>query len=208
MEINYKFKTKPYAHQLKALKKSWRKHEYAYFMEMGTGKSKVLIDNIAILYDKGVINSAIIIAPKGVYRNWLEKEIPAHMPDHVEYKTAIWNPAPNKKQKKDLIELFEPCYELKILIINVEAFSTKKGVAYVDKFIMGNLCLMAVDESTTIKNPKAQRTKNLIKLAVNTKYRRILTGFPVTRSPLDLYSQCAFLNTHLLGYGSFYSFQN
>ena len=51
MEINYKFKTKPYAHQLQALKKSWKKHEYAYFMEMGTGKSKVLIDNIAILYN-------------------------------------------------------------------------------------------------------------------------------------------------------------
>ena len=206
--MQYKFKTKPYKHQLKALEKSWRKKEYAYFMEMGTGKSKVLIDNIAMLYDKGVINSAIIVAPKGVYRNWLEKEIPTHMPEHIEYKTAIWNPAPNKKQKKDLVELFESCYELKILIINVEAFSTKKGVAYVSRFILGNLCMMAVDESTTIKNPKAQRTKNLIKLAVNTKYRRILTGFPVTRSPLDLYSQCAFLNTHLLGYGSYYSFQN
>ena len=77
MEIKYKFKTKPYEHQLKALQKSWRKHEYAYFMEMGTGKSKVLIDNIALLYDKGAINSAIIVAPKGVYRNWLEKEIPS-----------------------------------------------------------------------------------------------------------------------------------
>jgi len=208
MEIKYKFKTKPYEHQLKALQKSWRKHEYAYFMEMGTGKSKVLIDNIAVLYDKGAINSAIIVAPKGVYRNWLEKEIPSHMPDHVEYKMAIWNPAPNKKQKKDLVELFEPCYELKILIINVEAFSTKKGVTFVEKFILGSNALIAVDESTTIKNPKAQRTKNLIKLAINTKYRRILTGFPVTRSPLDLYSQCAFLNTHLLGYGSYYSFQN
>ena len=60
----------------------------------------------------------------------------------------------------------------------------------------------------TIKNPKAQRTKNLLKLAINTKYRRILTGFPVTQSPLDLYSQSAFLSTQLLGYSSFYSFQN
>ena len=208
MNVNHIIKTKPYKHQLDALDKAKDMGLFGFFMEMGTGKSKVLIDNIALLYDKDAINSAIIVAPKGVYRNWLEKEIPTHMPDHVEYKMAIWNPAPNKKQKKDLVDLFEPCFELKILIVNVEAFSTKKGVTFVEKFIRSSNTLIAVDESTTIKNPKAQRTKNLVKLAINTKYRRILTGFPVTRSPLDLYSQCAFLNTHLLGYGSYYSFQN
>ena len=47
--MNYKFKTKPYAHQLTALEKSWNKETYAYFMEMGTGKTKVLIDNAAML---------------------------------------------------------------------------------------------------------------------------------------------------------------
>jgi superfamily II DNA or RNA helicase len=50
---NYKFKTKPYEHQIKALELSWDKPYFAYFMEMGTGKSKVLIDNIAMLYDAG-----------------------------------------------------------------------------------------------------------------------------------------------------------
>ena len=44
--MNYKFKTKPYAHQLTALEKSWNKENFAYFMEMGTGKTKVLIDNL------------------------------------------------------------------------------------------------------------------------------------------------------------------
>jgi superfamily II DNA or RNA helicase len=92
--MKYKFKTKPYEHQLEALKRSWNKKEYAYFMEMGTGKSKVLIDNIAILYDKGGINAAVIVAPKGVYRNWSGKEIPFHMPDHVEKHVGVWNPAP------------------------------------------------------------------------------------------------------------------
>ena len=53
--MNYKFKTKPYKHQLKALEKSWEKSYFAYFMEMGTGKSKVLVDNLAMLYDKGKI---------------------------------------------------------------------------------------------------------------------------------------------------------
>ena len=50
--INYKFKTPPYAHQLKALEMSHNREVVAYFMEMGTGKSKVLLDNIAMLYDK------------------------------------------------------------------------------------------------------------------------------------------------------------
>ena len=206
--MQYKFKTEPYEHQLEALKRSWNKKEYAYFMEMGTGKSKVLIDNISVLYDKGGINAAVIVAPKGVYRNWSEKEIPTHMPEHVLRQIAVWNPAPTKAQKKSLTDLFLPSDDLKILIVNVEAFSTKKGVTFVEKFILNHNCLIAVDESTTIKNPKAQRTKNLLKLAVNTKYRRILTGFPVTQSPLDLYSQSAFLSDQLLGYTSFYSFQN
>ena len=58
--MNYKFKTKPYGHQITALEKSWDKEEYGYIMEMGTGKSKVLIDNIAMLYDKGKINGALL----------------------------------------------------------------------------------------------------------------------------------------------------
>ena len=53
--MNYKFKTKPYEHQLKALEMSWNKETFAYFMEMGTGKTKVLIDNMAMLYDKGCL---------------------------------------------------------------------------------------------------------------------------------------------------------
>ena len=88
--MKYKFKTEPYGHQLEALKRSWDKEEFAYFMEMGTGKSKVLIDNIAVLYDRGKINAAIIIAPKGVYENWSEREIPTHLPDHVIHRVGVW----------------------------------------------------------------------------------------------------------------------
>jgi superfamily II DNA or RNA helicase len=74
-KFDYKFKTKPYAHQKSALEKSWHKDDFAYFMEMGTGKSKVLVDNIAMLYNKGAIDAALIIAPKGVYRNWYSQEL-------------------------------------------------------------------------------------------------------------------------------------
>ena len=195
--MKYKFKTEPYGHQLEALKRSWDQEEFAYFMEMGTGKSKVLVDNIAVLYDRGAINAAVIVAPKGVYKNWSEREIPTHMPDHVLRHVGVWNPAPTKKAKAELTKLFEVTDKLKILIINVEAFSTKKGVTFVEKFLLTHNALVAVDESTTIKNPKAQRTKSLVKLATQGKYRRILTGFPVTQSPLDLFSQSEFLSPEL-----------
>ena len=97
----YKFKSKPFAHQLKALKMSWNKEVFAYFMEMGTGKSKVLIDNIAMLYDKGKINGALIIAPKGVYKTWMDEQIPDHLPDHIEKKLYYGKQMVVRKKKKN-----------------------------------------------------------------------------------------------------------
>jgi len=205
--INYKFKTKPYAHQLKALEKSWDKEVYAYFMEMGTGKSKVLIDNLAMLYDKGKVNGALIVAPKGVVGTWYNNELPTHLPDHIDKKIVLWQAMINKTQEKKLNTLFEPGEELHILIMNVEAFSTKKGVDFARKFLSCHSTLLAVDESTTIKNPGAKRTKNILGLSKYSKYRRILTGSPVTKSPLDLYTQCQFLDPWLLGHASYYGFR-
>ena len=179
--MNYKFKTRPYAHQLKALEMSWNKEVYAYFMEMGTGKSKVLLDNISMLYDKGKINGALIVAPKGVYKNWYDSEIPEHLVDHIEKKTVLWQANITAKQEQKLKSLFKPEVDLHILIMNVEALSTKKGLDFARKFLMSHQTLFAVDESTTIKNPKAKRTKNIVSLSTLGKYRRILTGSPVTK---------------------------
>ena len=205
--MNYKFKTKPYQHQLNALALSWERPYFAYFMEMGTGKSKVLIDNIAMLYDKGKINGALIIAPKGVIGTWYKDQIPNHMPDHVEYKAVMWQANINIKQQKKLDTLFETGEDLHILVMNVESFSTKKGIEFAYKFLSCHNTMMTIDESTTIKNPDAKRTKNICKLGPHAKYRRILTGSPITKSPLDLYKQCDFLAPELLGHSSYYSFR-
>ena len=202
--MHYKYKSKPFAHQDKALQMSWDKEVFAYFMEMGTGKSKVLIDNIAMLYNAGRINGALIVAPKGVYKNWYDQEIPNHMPDYVPKKMGLWRTDPNAK---DLKPMFSTGAELHILIMNVEAFSTKKGLQFAHKFLSSHDALMGVDESTTIKNPSAKRTKNILSLRSLTKYRRILTGSPVTKSPLDLFSQCNFLDPWLLDQSSYYSFR-
>ena len=206
--MKYKFKTKPYKHQLTALEKSWNKETFAYFMEMGTGKTKVLIDNAAMLYDKGKVDGVLIIAPKGVVKTWYEQEIPTHLPDHIENVSVLWQANITKTQQEKLDELFEPESVLHILTMNVEAFSTTKGTEFAHKFISCHNTLMVIDESTTIKNPSAKRTKIILKLSTEAKYRRIMTGSPVTKNPLDLYSQCEFLDPYLLDFTSFYAFRN
>ena len=207
---NYKFKTKPYDHQITALEKSWAAKTYALFMEMGTGKSKVLVDNIAMLYDKGAILGALIVAPKGVYKNWHDIEIPVHLPDHVNHSKVLWEPTNTKKKKLELDTLFDGKPELKFLIMNIEAFSTKKGLDFAHSFLnmLEGKALIGIDESTTIKNPTAKRTKSILKIGNLASYRRILTGSPVTKSPLDLYSQCEFLDPWHLGHSSYYSFRS
>jgi SNF2 family DNA or RNA helicase len=177
-------------------------------MEMGTGKTKVLIDNLAMLYDKGKVDGALIIAPKGVIKTWYEQELPTHLPNHIENVTVLWQSNITKTQQEKLDGLFETETSLHILIMNVEAFSTDKGVKFATKFLNSHRTLMAIDESTTIKTPAAKRTKNIIKLGKNSKYRRIMTGSPVTKNPLDLYSQCEFLDPYLLDFTSYYAFRN
>jgi len=206
--INYKFKTEPYAHQLKALERSCEEKYFAYFMEMGTGKSKVLIDNAAYLYNQGKINGLLLIAPKGVYKNWYEDQIPTHLPDYINKKVVLWKSSDKTLgQEKKINSVLQTGTELHVLIMNVEAFSYDFGKEFARRFLSCHNAMMAIDESTSIKTPGANRTKNILKLRDLAKYRRILTGSPVTNSPLDLFSQCEFLEPWLLKTDSFYDFR-
>ena len=205
--MNFKYKTSPYKHQQEALEKSFDKRNFAYFMEMGCGKSKVLIDNMAWLYENRHIDSAIIVAPKGVYLNWRDNEIPIHMPDHIDHEVYVWKANLNKKELEKLRGSVTERHQFRIILINVEAFATKKVLQYLEKVTHRSEFLLAVDESTTIKNIQAKRTKALIKFGEEAKYKRILTGAPVTKSPLDLYSQFGFLSRTILGFESYWSFQ-
>jgi len=207
--VNYNYKLKPFDHQITALERGWDRPEFGYFMEMGTGKSKVLLDNIGMLYLLGEINFALVIAPKGVYRNWVAKEIPEHMSDDIPHRVIRWVSSPNKTQQAEMRSVGEKFEGLTIFVMNVEAFSSVKGKTGGEWMAraFGRNGLIAVDESTTIKNPKAKRTKSLMRIAAAFKYKRLLTGSPITKSPMDIYSQCEFLRPGLLGYDSFYSFQ-
>ncbi len=209
MVVNYKYKLPPFNHQADALEYGWDRNEFGLFMEMGTGKSKVLIDNMGMLYQTGRINFALVIAPKGVYRNWVAKEIPEHMSDDIPHRVIRWVSGPNKKQTEEMRSVKDKFNGLTIFVMNVESFSSIKGKNAGEWMsrALGKNGLIAIDESTTIKNHKAKRTKALMKIAAGFKYRRLLTGSPITKSPMDIYSQCEFLRPGLLGYESYYAFQ-
>lgn len=206
---DYPFKTTPYEHQRTALNKGAYEEAYGYLMEMGTGKSKTLLDNIGVLYLSGHINFAVIFAPKGVYRNWVSKEIPEHFSDSIPHRVVRWVSSPNAAQLKEIRSVAQPFEGMTFFVMNIEALSTVKGLEALTwlgkKF--GGKGMIGVDESTTIKNMKAKRTKNLIKAGQLFAYRRILTGSPVTKAPLDIYAQAEFLGPRLLGHSSYYSFQ-
>jgi len=209
MDYKYNFKTKPYKHQETALNQGGQRKSFGYFMEMGTGKSKVLIDNIGMLYQQGEIDFALIIAPKGVYRNWVSKEIPEHMSDDVPVRVIRWVSGGNKAQQQEMRSVKDKFDGLTVFVMNVEAFSSLKGKQAGEWLsrAFGSKGLIAIDESTTIKNHQAKRTKSLTKIANGFKYKRLLTGSPITKSPLDIYSQADFLETGALGYDSYYAFQ-
>ena len=144
-----------------------------------------------------------------MYKNWYEDQIPTHLPDYINTKIVLWKSSDKSgEQTKKLNTLFQTGTDFHILIMNVEAFSYDFGKEFARRFLSSHNALMAIDESTSIKTPGANRTKNILKLRDLAKYRRILTGSPVTNSPLDLFTQCEFLGAWLLKTDSYYDFRS
>ena len=211
--MKYEYKTQPFRHQERVFNRSKSLRHYAFFLEMGTGKSKVTVDTMSYLYESGKIDTVLIVAPKGVYENWIKNEIPKHMPDRIEPLVVKWQPNFTKTFKEQMHQVATRSKrkdeKLHVLVMNVEALSTRKGIEVGTYYLSQNPDnLIIVDESTTIKNKDAERTKSIIKLGELGKYKRILTGSPVTKSPLDLFSQCKFLDPNILGFDSYYAFRN
>lgn len=188
---------------------------FALLMEMRTGKTKVTIDTAAWLYDHGKIDGLLIIAPKGNYRDWLnikkdgvrEGQVVEHMPAHIPFYATYWSSYQTKEVLARYKRLFWEGEDLHILVMNVEALSFSTGKEFARKFLATHTALMAIDESTTIKN-KSKRTDTALYLGGLAKYRRILTGRITTKNPLDLYHQCMFLDWSLLGFSSYFAFRN
>jgi len=204
---DFVFKNKPFKHQKEVFDASRDKEAFALLMEMGTGKTFVTLNTGAWVYAQGNIDAILVVAPNGVHRMWCD-QVAEHMPDYVHAQAAWYSSQPNKKEEEQLCSVLKSATGLKVVAMNIEAFATKKGVDFAKKFLLSFRSMMVIDESSTIKSPKAIRTKNLLKLSIHAKYRRILTGTPVTQGPLDLFTQFSFLDSHILKCQSFYAFRN
>ncbi len=202
------FKRKPRDYQLEDFERTKDLKVFALLYSMGLGKSKVTIDTALYLYGRGKIDSLVIIAPKGIHAKWAKEDFPNDIPSTLEYKVAVWRSG-NQKSIDECESLFNPGERLRILCMNIESLSTDKSPAekLLVKFLNTTNAMLVVDESDTIKNPDAKRTKRLLKLGDKACYKRILTGTPINNSVFDLYSQFTFLDTDIFGQ-SFTSFKH
>lgn len=205
--MDYEFKTPPFAHQREAFNLSRDKASFALLMEMGTGKSKVAIDTAAYLYTTGKIDAVLVLGNKGSYRNWVDTQVPAHLPDDIPRYVTYWDSAASKGLRDTYEDILRPGNFLRVLAMNIEALPFRRSLDLAVSFARNYRTLIVVDESTTVKNPTAARTKAAIKLAALCPYRRIMTGEPITNSPLDLYAQCQVLGPNMLGFVSYFTFK-
>lgn len=197
----YKPRMELYNHQKKALSISCDRTAYAYLLEMGLGKTAIAIANAGYLYMKKELAAVLILAPKGVHRQWTESEIPLHLDKRIKYKTYTWG---------DKIDKISNGGSLIFLSMNIDAIRTPRGFKVAMEFLLSykNKSMMIVDESHLIKNGSADRTKAAWKLGKLSKYRRILTGTPIARSIIDAWSQFMFLDDRILGHKYMTSFRS
>lgn len=209
---DYAPKTRMMDHQRDVFLKTADKPYWGYFLEPGLGKSKILIDNAAYLYLRQEIEALVISTVKAMCPTFEFIEIPKHMPDTVDYCVFRYDASKrsSKKFKQDWAN-FKKFKGLKILIINVEAAATKPATEMMRELykVVNNRYMMGIDESTTIKTHTTKRSKAVVSFSRAAKYKRVLTGTPITNGPLEVYGQALALGKpeDLLGHKSFYSFR-
>lgn len=203
-------KTEGMPHQLDYLAASERKRNFALFAEMGTGKTWMTMADCERLFNEGLIDALLVFAPKGPHSNWVLREIPTHM--EVPHVCYVWDgQITTKKRKAGVEKLYMPdSYfgerTLRVLSVNYDMLLSEKGREFVDRFVSTFKVMAVADESKKIGNPGTKRSIYTIKAARAATARRILSGKPLTKAPMDLFSQFDFLKAGLLGTTSYRAF--
>jgi|TARA_R100001530_G_scaffold37085_4_gene28832 superfamily II DNA or RNA helicase len=204
----YEQKTTPYNHQIIALERCTAQKSFALFMEQGTGKTKVAIDHAGGLFCAGKITGVLVVAPKGVHRQWVDEQLPTH--SGCEFTAGVW------PQLNLICPLFllpeELCKgeDLKWLAINIDGIKTAKGRLTCLEFIKSHKgkVLMIVDESHTIKNAKSKRWKAANELGNCVDYRLALTGTPIAKDLTEEWAQFKWLDERIIGIRYITAFRN
>jgi hypothetical protein len=209
----------PWEHQQKALLLGRDMPYFAYIMDQGTGKTRTILDDAAHNYRMGKIDALIIINKNSVKTNWVtvddapdEKDaVDTWLPDDVPRIKGLWMSNANKAEQKQWSDFMGQAVlkrgGMAIISVNYDALLMERLYVQLEHFCKVRKVMIVCDESTMIGKPGSDRTKQATKLRQSCKIARICTGTPIIKSPLKAYSQFAFLNEDILGFGSFYAFK-
>lgn len=204
--IAYVFRTDkpPFDYQKECFYCSCSRRVYALFLEMGLGKTKILIDTACYLFSLGLIDRVLVIAPNGVHKQWALSQITVHTPEWCRIGSVhYWGESKARAAQQDRA----PADGLKWFCINIEALSYSSGEVACENFLRGGAALTAVDESVRIKTPGSDRTRAMQRIRSQSKFRRIMSGRPLTKGIQDLYSQYGFLDPAIIGVTSYTAFK-
>ncbi len=210
-DSGHTYKRQPMDHQRRAFLVSRDMKAFAYLMEQGTGKTKVVIDNACWLYNQKKIEALLIIAwPNGVHRMWVDDELGKDC--SVPYAAEFWssNLSNDKSFKIDRVLQSGRLGKLVVMTFNVEGFVSQKAKTCIMQFLDRYKCMVAIDQSASISNPSAKRTEFLIDDVAehrNALYKRILDGDPVAEGADELYSQFKFLDPYIIGHDTWTAFK-
>lgn len=199
---DYQFKTKPYDHQKEIMALCVDRGRFAVLAEMGTGKTKALIDALSLLLMRNAISGGIILCPKAVIYSW-QREFDLHSPLEKEKRVAVVLTGSTANKMRTLEHYWSTAH---FFITNYETMLGNVGE---------KLCHLAasrpmagvLDESTRIKTHSSATAKSVHKLGFFCTHRYIMTGTPITQGPLDAFSQFKFLDQSILGHHNYYSFK-
>ena len=195
--LDYKFKDPPpFDHQKRMFEWGRRLKRCAILAEQGTGKSRVALDVIQYRLNRGKINNVLIVCPLSVISSWQDE-----IEKWIESRWRFPKPVVLIGTKKKRLECLERGKKTRAVfyIVNYDGARVIKNELKEIKFGM-----IVLDEAILVKNRAAQRTKALLNICKGIQYRMIMTGSPITQSPLDLWSQYYILDEgETLGYNYF-----
>lgn len=199
-KIEYKYP--PMEHQKTAMSLAWPHHEFAWFMDMGTGKTYSAIHLAAARYVNDQINAMLVFCPTPIKLVW-ENEWEQYCP--CDYEIFVMQSGRAADATKFIKKETDA---LKVMIFGIEAMSQGDAYKIAEMFAKNHECMTVVDESSRIKNAKASRTKRIVGVGEHSMFRIAMTGTPITQGIEDLYSQFQFLNPYIIGLKSYFQFKN
>lgn len=198
-----------YDHQHQAVAFSGGRPVIALIMEMGTGKSAVIAHEATTLARMKVLDLLIVVAPDGVHRKWAERELPLHGDIPSAFIASGWPEGRYVDLKRAVTTAIAAGRPVAVAVGYGAASARSRAFKLVEWLVSHHAprTMIVLDESQRIKTPSARRTKALWALGKRCRFRRILTGTPLTRGYEDLYAQFRFLDPAVLGYRTYAEFK-